>query len=92
MQKNKISGKHKGDIMIFALSTCGWCRRTKELLKNLGVEFHYVDVDLASDNDRDEIEKELNKWNPSQSFPTIVINNSKCIVGFKEDEIKEAVK
>ena len=36
--------------------------------------------------------EELKKWNPRCSFPTIVINDSKCIVGFKEDDIKEAVK
>ncbi len=31
------------------------------------------------------------KYNPHRSFPTLVINNEKCIVGFKEDEIREAL-
>ena len=33
----------------------------------------------------------VKKWNPQVSFPTIVINDDKTIVGFKEDEIKEAI-
>jgi hypothetical protein len=32
--------------------------------------------------------KDVQKWNPQLSFPTIVINNKDVIVGFKEDEIK----
>jgi hypothetical protein len=42
--------------------------------------------------DSTEAMSELKKWNPKCSFPTIVINDKKCIVGFKEDEIKEALK
>jgi glutaredoxin-like protein NrdH len=34
----------------------------------------------------------VRKWNPACSFPTIVIDDKKCIVGFKEDEIREAVQ
>jgi glutaredoxin-like protein NrdH len=34
----------------------------------------------------------VEKWNPDLSFPTLVINDSKCIIGFKEDAIKAALK
>jgi glutaredoxin len=49
-----------------------------------------VDVDLLEGESRREALQEMDRWNPRRSFPTIVINN-KCIVGFKEDEIKEAL-
>jgi glutaredoxin-like protein NrdH len=52
---------------------------------------HYVFVDLLSGSEKDAAVKKLEKWNPRCSFPTIVINEEKCIVGFKEDEIKEAL-
>jgi glutaredoxin-like protein NrdH len=86
-----IKGKNAGDIMLYALSTCGWCHKTKELLTSLGVDFDYVFVDLLPDAERENTLKIVQKWNPKSSFPTIVINNS-CIVGFKEDEIKKALK
>ena len=35
--------------------------------------------------------KDLRKWNPKCTFPTIVINDKKGIVGFKEERIKEAL-
>ena len=78
--------------MLYALSTCIWCRKTKQLLTDLGVEYDYVFVDLLTGADRDEVVKMVTKWNPDGSFPTIVLNDKKCIVGFKEPEIREALK
>ena len=78
--------------MLYALSTCGWCRKTKELLGNLGVKYSYVYVDLLEDDDQLNTMNELKHWNPKCSFPTLVINDKTCIVGFKEDEIVEALK
>jgi glutaredoxin-like protein NrdH len=86
-----IKGKNKGKILLYALSTCGWCKKTKDFLNNLGVEYSYIFVDLLEDTDRDNVMNEVRKWNPACSFPTIVINNKDCIVGFKEDKIKEAL-
>lgn len=92
MTINKIEGKDKGSIMLYALSTCGWCRKTKELLKELGVAFSYIDVDLLSGEERTATTDEVKKWNSSCSFPTLVINGNDCIVGFKEDQIRDALK
>jgi glutaredoxin-like protein NrdH len=84
-----IAGKKKGNIMLYALSTCGWCKKTKALLNDLQADYHYVDVDLLADADKDKAVKEITKWNPACSFPTLVIDNDRCIVGFKEHEIRE---
>ena len=86
-----ISGKNVGNIMLYALSTCGWCKKTKELLNDMGVKYDYIFVDLLQDKEREDVIRELDKWNPSRSFPTLVINNDKCIIGYKEDEIRKAV-
>ncbi len=86
----KVTGKSKGDIILFALSTCGWCRKTKNLLNDLGLEYSYIDVDLLDAQAKREVVEEVARWNPSTSYPTIVINN-KSIVGFQEDKIRQAV-
>jgi glutaredoxin len=88
-QIKKVAGKNVGDILIFALSTCIWCRKTKQLFKDLGVEYSYVDVDLLQGKDQDDAMGEMSKWNETQSFPTIVLDNKKTILGFKEDEIRD---
>ena len=82
-------GKKKGNIMLYTLSTCVWCKKTKALLNDLQADYHYVDVDLLADADKDKAVKEITKWNPACSFPTLVIDNDRCIVGFKEHEIRE---
>jgi glutaredoxin-like protein NrdH len=92
MKFEHVEGVKKGKVILFALSTCVWCKRTKQLLNNLGIEYDYVFVDLLSGAEKAAAVKELERWNPRSSFPTIVINEAKCIVGFKEDEIKEALR
>lgn len=87
----QVKGKNKGKILLYALSTCIWCKKTKEFLKKLGIEYSYIHVDLLDDNDKDKVMEEIKKWNPSRSFPTLVFNNKDCIVGYKEDEIKEVL-
>jgi len=86
-----IPGEDKGDVMLYAISTCGWCKKTKELLKDLGVEFNYIDVDTLQGSDREEAIQKLSKHNPACSAPTIVINDSICIVGFDEERIREVL-
>ncbi len=92
MKLKQVSGEDQGKIVLFALSTCGWCKKTKRLLNDLGVEYSYVDVDQLKENEKTEAVDELKKWNPKCSFPTLVIDDENCIVGFKEDEIKEAIE
>ncbi len=86
-----VNGTKKGKIMLYALSTCGWCARTKDLLRELGVDFDYLYVDLLEGPEQDKTLNEVEKWNPKGSFPTLVIGNKKSIVGFREEEIREAL-
>ena len=87
----QVPGSKRGNVLLFALSTCGWCRKTKDLLGDLGVEYKYVDVDLLDSETKSEAIKEITNWNPSCSFPTLVINNDKSIVGYQADKIREAL-
>ena len=82
-----VDGKKKGEIVLYALSTCGWCKKTKTLLNELGIEYSFVYVDLLPETEKVQAVKEIEKWNPDCSFPTIVVDGKKCIVGFKPDEI-----
>jgi len=92
MKIEHVEGKNKGKVLLYALSTCGWCKKTKDLLNKLGVEYSYIFVDLVEENEKDDLMEDLIKCNPRRSFPTIVINDEECIVGYKEDEIKKALE
>jgi glutaredoxin-like protein NrdH len=86
-----VPGKNVGRIVLHALSTCIWCQKTKLLLRNLGVEHSYIDVDLLEGAERAAAMEVVRRCNPQSSFPTLVINEDRCIAGFKEDEIRMAL-
>ena len=86
-----VDGKNKGMVILYALSTCVWCRKTKQLLDQLGVEYDYVDVDLLQGEEKAKTTEEVKKLNPRCSFPTLSIN-AQCIVCFDETKIEEALK
>lgn len=85
----KIDGQYKGDIKMFALSTCGWCKKTKAFLKDHDIAFSYVDVDLLPEDEQEEALKEQRKYNPAGSFPTIVVDSNDVIVGYDLNELNE---
>jgi len=93
MAITKVPGKKKaGSVMLYALSTCVWCKKTRALLDSLGVEYSYEYLDLLPDKEQKEVLEVVKKWNPARNFPTLVINNQKCIIGFQKDKIREALK
>ncbi len=86
-----IEGKDKGNIVLYALSTCVWCKETKKLLTELGVDFHYIYVDLLEEDEIEKVLDEVKHHNPVCSFPTLVIDDKTCIVGYNEGMIREAL-
>jgi glutaredoxin len=90
MALKHVAGKNKGHIVLYALSTCPWCKKTKKLLEDLGVEYYFDDVDLMTDAEKKDAMVIIQKWNPSMSFPTIIIDNANSIVGFQESKIRDS--
>ena len=91
MTMQHVDGKNVGKVILYALSTCGWCKKTRLLLDELNVEYEYIYVDLLEGDERNEVIEQVKKWNSQLSFPTLVLNDEKTIVGFDENGIREAV-
>jgi glutaredoxin-like protein NrdH len=89
VQFQRVEGADKGRIVLYTLSTCMWCRMAKNLLHDMGVGYEYVDMDRIPAEEKDALKKELLKWNPAGSYPTIVINDAQAIKGYDETEIRE---
>jgi glutaredoxin-like protein NrdH len=94
MKHETVPGKKTAHhVKIYTLSTCGWCKKTKELLKALDVAFEYVDVDKLSGEDYTEATEDVKKYNPYRTYPTIVIDHGKhVILGYKDNEIREKLR
>ncbi len=84
-----VEGKNKGHVVAYTLSTCVWCKKTKRLLNDLGVDYYYIDVDLLEREEKKQVKQEVLRWNTKGSYPTIVIDDEKCITGYDEQKIKE---
>ena len=92
MTPTKVEGEHRAHkVVIYTLSTCGWCKLTKQFLRDNKVEYEYLDVDTASSEDRRGAIKELRARKAPLGFPIIIIDDEKLINGYKPDAIKEAL-
>jgi glutaredoxin len=93
MEKVKVSGKNnKHKVLMYALSTCAWCKMTKQFLKDSDIEFEYVDVDLCNDKDKEKVRKEILNKGGSLSYPTLIIDDKILITGFRKDKLKETLE
>ncbi len=90
--KGRVVGPHNEHTVIFyGLSTCIWCRKARQHLEALGVSFDYYYVDLLQGAERERIVEQVRCWNPSVSFPTLVVDDRRAIIGFRPEEIQEAL-
>ena len=94
MNCEQVTGSNANHhIRLYTLSTCVWCKKTKELLRELDVAYEYVDVDMLAGDDLLEANEEVKKYNPYRSYPTIVVDDGKrVILGFNEKEICETIR
>jgi glutaredoxin-like protein NrdH len=78
-------------VRFFALSTCGWCKKTKRFLDAHNVNYEIDYVDLLSGAEKARAMAEMERWNPRRTFPTVVVDDSKAVVGFREDRLREVL-
>lgn len=87
MEKVKVEGSKKDKkVFLYTLSTCGWCKKTKDFLKENEIEYEYIDVDKCSRDEQKEIIQELRDKKVPAAFPVIMIDE-KTISGFKEKQL-----
>ncbi|MBU1564109.1 MAG: glutaredoxin family protein [Proteobacteria bacterium] len=84
-----MNGTNK--IKLYTLSTCAHCKALRDFFETRKLSFDYVDVDLLQGQERQEMLKEVRRFNARGSFPTSVIGD-RVVVGFREDELKEALR
>jgi len=92
MKFSKVSAKksqHK--VVLYALSTCAWCKMTKQFLKDNDIEFEYVDVDLCEEEDKQKIRQHIQSKGGPLSYPTVIVDDNVLIIGFRKDKLKEAL-
>ena len=89
----KVPGKkNQRKVLMYTISTCAWCKMTKQFLKDNDIEYEYVDVDLCNEEDHERIRRDIAKRGGSPSYPTIIVDDKTLITGLRKDEIKEVLE
>ena len=90
---NTEDGTNKNhDLVLFALSTCGFCRRSIKFLKEKNIAFKYVYLDKLKYETKQEIKNQLKKkFNKRAVFPYLVIDEKEVVIGFTQSEWEKAL-
>jgi glutaredoxin-like protein NrdH len=78
-------------VFLYALSTCGWCRKTKDFLNEHEVEFEFVDVDLLSRRERHAAQADVLELSGGRLFPVVVVGET-VVVGYNPKRLAELLE
>ena len=88
----KVEGNKKDHkVFLYTLSTCGWCKKTKQFLKDNDVEYEYFEVDKCTREERKKVIEDIKARKASMGFPLAIIDDEIMISGYKVDKYKEAL-
>lgn len=88
-----VEGKDaRHDVEVYALSTCGFCKRALAFLAAEGIAHRYVHVDLVPFDLKNRAKDELKaKFAEHVSFPYAVVDGKTTLVGFVEADWKKTL-
>jgi glutaredoxin-like protein NrdH len=81
--------EQKKKIRLYALSTCPECKRLKKFLDENTIQYQLIEVDLLDSGEQWVTSKEVKKYNPAVTYPTLVIEE--VMLGLDEKAIKGAL-
>ncbi len=88
----KVEGSKRGHkVFLYTLSTCGWCKKTKQFLKDNAIEYKYMDIDTCTSEERQSAIQDLKTRRSPLGFPLAIIDDETLISGFKPEKYKEVL-
>lgn len=93
MLTTKVEGKNrKRKVLLYAISTCGWCKRAKQNLKDLDIEYDYIDIDRCSIEDKEAIKQDILSRGGRLAYPTVIIDDKILLTGPSREKLREALE
>jgi glutaredoxin len=70
-------------ITVYALSTCGFCKKALSFLDENGFSYRFIHVDLIPVETKNELKATLKaRFNENVAFPFAIIDGTSHLVGF----------
>jgi len=84
----EVDGPRKDrQITVYALSTCGFCKRAISFLNDKGFSYRYIYMDQIPLETKNQAKKALKeRFKDDVAFPFAVIDEDKHLVGFIEPD------
>ncbi len=79
------------EVLVYALSTCPWCRKTKQFFTDSQIPFEFVEVDQLTGPEQDEAGKKAYELSGGRRYPVTVINGE-VVVGYRPERFLELLK
>ena len=93
MPFSKVQGKkNEHKVVVYALSTCVWCKMTKQFLKDNDITYEYIDVDVCEPEEKEQVHQQIHSKGGNLSYPTVIVDDKTLITGFRKDKLKEALE
>ena len=81
--------EQKKRVRLYSLSTCPTCTMVKKFLDENKIKYEITEVDLLDSGEQWLMSKEVRKYNPAVTYPTLVVEE--VILGLDEEAIKKAL-
>ena len=81
--------EQKKKVRLYSLSTCPTCKRVQAYLKEHDIQYELIEVDLLDSGEQWLTTKEVKKYNPAATYPTLVIEE--VILGLDEEAIRNSL-
>jgi arsenate reductase-like glutaredoxin family protein len=78
-------------VLIYTISTCPVCRKTKEFFRTRGIPFDFIDYDLANENEQNKIAVEMMTGAGHIGFPFVRIDDV-VVIGFNPERFEQILK
>ena len=90
--KAEIADESDKDIKVLALTTCAFCRKAMDFLKEHGIPYRYAYADQLSREDKRRLTEEYKShFGDKPLFPTLIVNDETAETGFVKKKWKEAL-
>jgi glutaredoxin-like protein NrdH len=81
--------EQKKKVRLYALSTCPTCKKVKQFLDGNNIKYEFIEVDLLDSGEQWVTSKEVRKYNPAVTYPTLVLEE--VFTELDESAIKKAL-
>jgi glutaredoxin-like protein NrdH len=81
--------EQKKKLRLYTLSTCPECKRLKLYLDEHNIKYELIEVDLLDSGEQWVTTKEIKRYNPAVTYPTLVIEE--VILGLDKEAIEMAL-